>query len=321
MKIVVLDGYTLNPGDLSWDGLKSLGDCTIYERTPPEKVVARAQDAQIVLTNKAVLDRAAIERLPNLQYIGVIATGYNIVDVDAASEREIPVTNVPTYGTHSVAQMVFALLLELTQRVGHHAHTVREGRWSSSEDFCYWDYRLVELHGLTMGIVGFGRIGRAVSRIALGFGMKVLIYDIYIVRPEVADVEFVDLDTLFTRSDVVTLHCPLTPETDGLVDAERLAQMKPSAFLINTSRGAVVNERDLVEALEAGGIAGAGLDVLAAEPAERDSPLLSAPNCLVTPHIAWATRAARARLMKAVVQNVSAFLRGSPQNVVNSFAI
>lgn len=321
MKIVVLDGYTLNPGDLSWDGLKSLGDCTIYDRTPPEEVVARAQDAQIVLTNKAVLDRDAIERLPNLQYIGVIATGYNIVDVDAASEREIPVTNVPTYGTHSVAQMVFALLLELTQRVGHHARTVREGRWSSSEDFCYWDHPLVELHGLTMGIVGFGRIGRAVSGIALGFGMKVLIYDIYIVRPEVADVEFVDLDTLFTQSDVVTLHCPLTPETDGLVDAERLAQMKPSAFLINTSRGAIVNERDLVDALEAGGIAGAGLDVLAAEPAEPDNPLLSAPNCFVTPHIAWATRAARARLMTAVVQNVSAFLRGSPQNVVNSFAM
>jgi len=321
MKIVVLDGYTLNPGDLSWDELKSLGDCTIYDRTPPEEVVARAQDAQIVLTNKAVLDRDAIGRLPNLQYIGVIATGYNIVDVDAASEREIPVTNVPIYGTHSVAQMVFALLLELTQRVGHHARTVREGRWSSSEDFCYWDYPLVELHGLTMGIVGFGRIGRAVSVIARGFGMKVLIYDVYVVRPEVADVEFVDLDTLFTRSDVVTLHCPLTPETEGLVDAERLAQMKPSAFLINTSRGAVVNERDLAEALEAGGIAGAGLDVLAVEPPDPGSPLLSAPNCLVTPHIAWATRSARARLMTAVVQNVRAFLGGSPQNVVNSFAI
>ncbi len=321
MKIVVLDGHTLNPGDLSWDELESLGDCAIYDRTPPQEVVARAQEAQAVLTNKAVLDRDAIERLSDLEYIGVLATGYNVVDVAAASERKIVVTNVPTYGTHSVAQMVFALLLELTQRVGHHARTVREGRWTSSPDFCYWDYPLVELHGLTIGIVGFGRIGRAVSEIALGFGMKVLVYDVFVLHPPVPNVEFVDLDTLFAQSDVVTLHCPLTPDTEGLIDAERLAQMKASAFLINTSRGAIVKERDVAEALEAGRIAGAGLDVLAVEPPRADSPLLTARNCLITPHIAWATRAARARLIKAAVDNLRAFLKGRPQNVVNRFAV
>ncbi len=318
MRIVVLDGHTLNPGDLDWDELESLGECEIYDRTAPDDVVNRARHAEIVLTNKTVLDASVIERLPELRYIGVMATGYNVVDIEAAAGKQIPVTNVPTYGTQSVAQMVFALLLELTQHVGHHAHTVREGKWAACEDFCYWDYPLVELAGLTIGLVGFGRIGRAVAAIARAFGMKVLVNDILVVRPEDADVEFVGLDALFAQSDVVSLHCPLTPETDGMVAAPRLGQMKRSAFLINTSRGPVVNDRDLADALNSGRIAGAGVDVLSVEPPGPDNPLLSARNCFITPHIAWATRAARVRLMRAVVDNLKAFLSGRPQNVVNT---
>lgn len=321
MKIVVLDGYTLNPGDLSWDELAALGECVVYDRTPQEEIVKRARDAEIVLTNKAVLDSRVIERLPNLKYVGVTATGYNVVDVEAAAQRMIPVTNVPTYGTRSVAQMVFALLLELTQHAGHHAQTVRDGKWTTSEDFCYWDYPLVELDGLTLGIVGFGRIGRTVGEIARSFGMRVLVNDVFLLPPDARGVEFVDLDTLFSDSDVVSLHCPLTPDTEALVDAERLAEMKESAFLINTSRGGIINEGDLADALNSGRIAGAGLDVLSVEPPGPDNPLLTARNCLITPHIAWATRAARIRLMNAAVDNVRAFLKGRPQNVVNAFSM
>jgi len=317
MKIVILDGYTLNPGDLSWDELLALGECDIYDRTPPELILARAQDAEITLTNKVVLDRAIIEALPRLKYVGLLSTGTNVVDLAAAAEKNIPVTNVPAYATPSVAQMVFALLLELTQRVGHHSRTVREGRWAASEDFCYWDYPLVELHGLTMGIVGFGSIGSAVARIAQGFGMKVVAYDVEAEKLTGSAVEFLDLDALFTVSDVVSLNCPLTPETEGLANAERLSRMKKTAFLINTSRGPVVNDHDLADALNSGGLAGAGLDVLSVEPPAPDNPLLKARNCLITPHIAWATRDARARLMRTVVQNLKAFLAGSPQNVVN----
>jgi glycerate dehydrogenase len=305
----------MNPGDLGWEGLEGLGECAVHERTPPERVVERAAGAEVVLTNKVVLDGAVMARLPALKYIGVLATGYNVVDTAAARERGIVVTNVPAYSTRSVAQLVMALVLELAHHVGHHARTVREGRWTASKDFAYWDYPLVELEGLVMGIVGFGQTGRAVADLARAFGMRVLVHT----RTPTAgpSVEFVDLETLLRRSDVVSLHCPLTPETEGLVNAGRLALMKPTAFLINTSRGPVVNERDLADALNSGRIAGAGLDVLSTEPPKADNPLLGAKNCFITPHFAWATRAARERLMKTVVANVRGFLAGRPQNVVN----
>ena len=319
MRIVVLDGHTLNPGDLSWAELESLGDCAIHERSSPEQVVTRAAAAEIVLINKVELPETTLAELPRLRYVGVTATGYNVVDTAAARRRGIAVTNVPTYGTPSVAQMVFAHVLNLTQRVAHHAETVRRGRWCECEDFSYWDYPLIELDGLTMGIVGFGRIGQAVAKLALAFGMNVLACD---VRSEAAasapaGVEFTDLDDLFARGDVVSLHCPLTDRTRHLVDARRLAMMKPGAILINTARGPLVDADALAEALDAGRIAGAGLDVLAVEPPRPDNPLPAAKNCFVTPHIAWATRSARQRLMAAVVANVRAFLEGRPVNVVN----
>lgn len=317
MHIVVLDGYTLNPADLSWDELKGLGTCAIFDRSRPEEVVPRALDAEVVLVNKVVLARELIRQLPKLRYIGVLATGHNVVDSQAARERGIPVTNVPTYGTQSVAQMVFAHLLNLTQHVGHHGRTVAEGRWTACEDFCYWDYPLVELAGLTMGVVGFGRIGRATARLAVAFGMEVLACDPVLPAAVPEGVEIVELDAIFRLSDVVSLHCPLTPETQQLVDRRRLALMKTSAFLINTSRGPLVDEQALAAALGSGGIAGAGLDVLSVEPPPPDNPLLRAENCFVTPHIAWATRAARERLLRTVVENLSAFLEGRPQNVVN----
>jgi glycerate dehydrogenase len=307
----------LNPGDLSWDGLKSLGDCEIYDRTPPNEVVKRAADSEMVLTNKTVLTREQINRLPKLNYIGVMATGYNIVDVTAARERGVPVTNVPTYGTRSVAQMTFALLLELTQHVGHHAQTVGEGRWTRSPDFCYWDYPLMELDGLTIGIVGFGRIGRTVADLAVAFGMKVLAHSRTVPQEKSQNVDFVDLARLFQTSDVVSLHCPLTTETKHLVNAERLSSMKPTAFLLNTSRGPLIDEPALAKALNSDQIAGAAVDVLEAEPPRAGNPLFTAKNCLITPHIAWATRSARARLMATAIANAKAFLEGKPQNVVN----
>ena len=315
MKIVVLDGYTLNPGDLCWDELKSLGPCEIFDRTSPSEVFSRAGGAEIVLTNKTELPRAQIERLSNLKYIGVLATGTNIVDLAAARERNVPVTNVPAYGTKSVAQTTLALLLELAHHAGHHAQTVREGRWSRSPDWCYWDRPLIELDGLIMGIVGFGRIGRAVAEMATAFGMRVIAFSS---SPKSAPgVRFVDLKTLFRESDVISLHCPLTPQTKNLVNAERLSWMKPTAFLLNTSRGPLVDETALAEALNSGRIAGAGLDVLSSEPPPESNPMLSARNCYITPHLAWATRAARSRLMKIAVENVRAFVTGKPQNVVN----
>ncbi len=317
MNIVVLDGHTLNPGDLAWDELKALGSCQIYDRTPAGQVVARARDADAVLTNKTVLDKETISRLQKLRYIGVLATGYNVVDIQAARERGIPVTNIPTYGTASVAQMAFALLLELTQHVAHHAATVREGRWCRSEDFCYWDFPLIELNGLTLGIVGYGRIGRETGKIARAFGMKTLAHDVFAKGEECREAELVSLDELFRRSDVVSLHCPLTAENKGMVNASRLALMKSTAFLINTSRGPLVEESALADALNSGRIAGAGLDVLTVEPPRPDNPLLKAKNCLITPHISWATRSARARLMKCAVENVRAYLAGEKQNVVN----
>lgn len=318
MHIVVLDGYTLNPGDLSWGELERLGTCEVFDRSRTAEVVPRAREAQIVLTNKVVLSREVIGQLPRLSYVGVLATGYNIVDVDAARERGIPVTNVPTYGTQSVAQMVFSHLLNLSQHVGHHAGTVAEGRWTACPDFCYWDYPLVELAGLTMGIVGLGRIGRVTAQLAIAFGMKVLACDAVPPTHVPEGVQIVELDALFRLSDVVSLHCPLTPETQQLVDRRRLALMRPSAFLINTSRGPLVDDQALADALNSGRIAGAGLDVLSTEPPPPDNPLLHAKNCFITPHIAWATKAARERLLRTVVDNVQAFLDGRPRNVVNS---
>jgi glycerate dehydrogenase len=317
MNIVVLDGHTLNPGDLAWDELHTLGQLHVHARTQPADVVARALDAEVLLTNKVVLDRQAITALPKLRYIGVLATGFNVVDTVAARERSIPVTNVPGYSTRSVAQVVFALLLELTHHVGHHAQTVRAGRWSRSEDFCYWDTPLIELDGLTLGIVGFGQIGREVARIAQAFGLRVLIHS----RTRPAELppgaEWVSLPELLARADVVSLHCPLTPDTRHLINQERLALMKPAAFLLNTGRGPLVDEAALADALNAGRLAGAGLDVLSVEPPPPTNPLLSAKNCLITPHIAWASKAARQRLMQITAANLRAFLAGQPQNVVN----
>jgi glycerate dehydrogenase len=314
MPIIVVDGATLNPGDLSWEPLGAFGSYQVHPHSTPAETLDRCRDAEAVITNKVVFDRAVIAALPRLKYIGVTATGYNIVDVAAAAERGIVVTNVPTYGTASVAQMVFALLLELTQHVGHHAATVRAGRWSQSDNFCYWDYPLIELAGLTMGIVGCGRIGQATARLADAFGMKIIGYDTVpftsgLIAP-------VTLDELLARSDVVSVHCPLTPATEGLINAARLSLMKPSAVLINTSRGPLVNERDLADALNASRIAGAGVDVLSTEPPKPDNPLLTAKNCIVTPHIAWATRSARQRLLQTSIDNLAAFIAGKPQNVV-----
>ena len=318
MQIVVLDGYTLNPGDLNWDGLKQLGSCVIHDRTPANQIIERASEAEIVLTNKTVLSRETILALPKLKYIGVLATGYNVVDIAAAKERGIPVTNIPDYGTHSVAQFTFALLLELAHRVGHHAQTVRDGRWVRSADFCYWDHPLIELHGLTLGVIGFGKIGRAVAKLGDAFGMKVLVHN----RSEPKDFppqfELSALDGLLARSDVVSLHCPLTADNKRFINAQRLGLMKPSAFLINTSRGPLLDERAVADALNSGKIAGAAVDVLSVEPPKADNPLFTAKNCFVTPHIAWATRAARARLMDIAVENIRAFLAGTPRNVVNS---
>ena len=317
VRIVVLDGHTLNPGDLSWDSLAALGDLEVYDRTSHEGICDRARNAQLVLTNKALLTQETIEALSELTYIGVMATGCNVVDLEAARRRSIAVTNVPEYGTSSVAQMVFAHILNLCQHVGEQAQSVSRGDWARSVDFCYWDLPLVEVAGLTLGIVGYGRIGRAVAQLGSAFGMRVLVNDVAMPTDLGSDVTSVDLDTLFHQSDVVSLHCPLTPQTENLVSRERLESMKPSAFLINTSRGPLVDERALVEALDRGLIAGAGLDVLAQEPPAADHCLFTARNCYITPHVAWATASARGRLMRIVVENVEAFLCGRPQNVVN----
>ncbi len=316
-RIVVLDGFTLNPGDLTWNDLEALGPCTVYDRTAPEDILSRSEGAEILLTNKTILSSDVIEHLPALKYIGVLATGYNVVDVEAADDRRIVVTNVPAYSTPSVAQLVFAHLLNLAHHVGHHAQTVRSGRWACSVDFCYWDTPLIELDSLTMGIIGFGRIGQNAAKLAQAFGMKVIAYDIVKPLSMPQGCRFVELDDVFRKSDVLTLHCPLTRQTEKIVNSRRLSLMKKTAFLINTGRGPLVDEQALADALNNGTIAGAGLDVLSSEPPKKDNPLLQAKNCFVTPHIAWATQAARRRLMNVVVDNVAAFLEGEPKNVVN----
>ncbi len=318
MEIVVLDGYTLNPGDLSWDELKTLGDCTIYDRTPAADVINRCASAEIVITNKTPLSRDTIQNLSRLKYIGVIATGYNIVDVEASRERGIPVSNIPTYGTKSVAQMAMALILELTQQVGYHAQTVREGRWSAAADWCYWDRPLIELDGLTLGLIGFGRIGQVTGQLASAFGMRILAHDPVVAVEMPEYVTMVEMDEIFRKSDIVSLHCPLTTENNQFINTEKLNLMKPGAFLINTSRGQLVNSEDLTLALNQDRIAGAGIDVLSLEPPPADNPLLSARNCILTPHISWATGAARRRLMKVAVQNLKSFIDGKPQNIVNA---
>lgn len=316
MKIVVLDGYAANPGDLRWDELQSMGECVIYDRTAPAEVLERSLGAEILLTNKTVITADHMAALPDLKYIGVLATGYNIVDVDAAKERGIVVTNIPAYSTDSVAQMVFAHILNITQQVQHHSEEVRKGRWSSSKDFCFWDTPLIELRGKKIGIVGLGHTGFTTARIAIGFGMQVCAYTSktnFQLPPEVRKME---LDELFRECDIISLHCPLTDSTRELVNAERLKIMKHTAILINTGRGPLINEQDLADALNNGEIYAAGLDVLSQEPPHADNPLLSARNCYITPHIAWASTAARERLMLIMLENIKAYLGGKTVNNV-----
>lgn len=318
VNIVVLDGYTLNPGDLDWTSLEKIGNVVVYDRTNADEIVARAVDAQIVLTNKTPMTRETISKLPNLQYIGVLATGFNIIDTEAAKERGIIVTNVPTYSTQSVAQLVFALLLELCHHVGLHSDAVHKGEWTRSIDFSFTKAPLIELAGKTIGLIGLGRIGKQTAQVAQAFGMRVLaVGSGRRTPPEVAGVEWVELDELMERSDVVSLHCPLTPATEKMINAEKIALMKKSAFLINTSRGPLIDEEALAHALNEGRIAGAAVDVLSTEPPTADNPLLSARNCVITPHIAWATKEARERLMEIAVSNVESFMKGKAVNIVN----
>jgi glycerate dehydrogenase len=318
MNIVVLDGYTLNPGDLRWAPLEKLGPTTVYDRTPKELILERASDGQAILVNKVPLDAETLRALPHLRYVGVLATGYDKIDVAVARELGITVTNVPTYGTDSVAQSAIALLLELCHRAGLHSEAVRSGAWSSSKDFCFWLSPLVELSGKTLGVVGFGRIGRRTAEIARAFGMRILASgELSANPPSSEDFRWATLDELLQTSDVVSLHCPLTPETQEMINSERIALMKSTAFLINTSRGGLIVDQDLADALNEDRLAGAGLDVLSIEPPPPQNPLLNAKNCIITPHIAWATREARQRLMAAVAENLAAFLQGHPQNAVN----
>ncbi len=317
MRIVILDAHTTNPGDLDWAPVAALGELVVHDRTPDDQIVARAAGAEAVLTNKTPLSAATLAALPGLRYAGVLATGVNVIDVAAARAAGITVTNVPAYSTPGVAQAAFALLLELTNQTGRLSRSVHEGRWQACDDFCYWEGELVELDGRTLGIVGYGDIGQRVARIAAALGMRVVAAS-RSRRPGTAEggVEFLDLDDLFRTADVVSLHCPLTPETTRLVNATRLAAMKPTAYLINTARGGLVDEQALADALAAGSIAGAGLDVLTSEPPRQGSPLLASPHCVITPHVAWATRKARARLIAAAAENLAAFLAGRPRNVV-----
>jgi glycerate dehydrogenase len=317
MKIVVLDGYTLNPGDLNWDGLKKLGELVVYERTPIDKVVERASGAEIIFTNKTPVSEDAINALPSLKFIGVLATGYNIVNTEAAKDKGIIVSNVPGYGTTSVVQLTFALLLELCLHVQRHSDSVIEGKWARSSDWCFWDYPLVELSGKTIGIIGFGRIGQQVGDIATAFGMKIIGNGrTQSDQAHRKNFRWASVPELLVQSDVVSIHCPLFSETRGLINKESLATMKSTAFLLNTSRGPIVVDEDLATALNNDVIAGAGIDVLSVEPPSASNPLFKAKNCIITPHIAWATKESRIRLMDAVVNNLSSFMNGSPVNVV-----
>ena len=323
MKIVVLDGYTLNPGDLSWAGLEKYGEVKVYDRTSydaagEELVIERARDAEIVFTNKTILSRRVLEKLPRLKYIGVLATGYDVVDVEAARELGITVTNVPTYGTQAVAQMAIALLLEMCNHVWLHNESVKKGEWASNPDWCYWKYPIIELAGKTMGIIGYGRIGQATGRIAQALGMKVLACDPRPIRElESETMRYVDLEELLAQSDVIVLHCALTEETRGIINRETIGKMKDGVLLVNNSRGQLIVEEDLAAALNSGKVAGAAVDVVAQEPIREDNPLLAAKNCIITPHISWASREARQRLLAIAVDNLACFLAGKPRNVVN----
>lgn len=314
MKITVLDGYTENPGDLSWDWLETLGDCTIYDRTPAELIADRCKGCDIIITNKTPLRKGLLENLTNLKYIGLLSTGFNIVDWEYCQEKNIPVCNIPSYSTNAVAQLVIALILEHTNAVALHSKSVHSGEWSACKDFCYWKTPLYELDGKTLGIIGFGKIGKAVAKIASAFGMNVLACTNH--PSPFENVEFCGRDELLERSDFVSLHCPLTPQTEKMVNADFLSKMKKNAILINTSRGQVIDEIALADALKNGIIAGAGLDVLETEPPKSDCPLLGLDNCYITPHIAWAGFETRERLMKICRENVEAFLGGNPINLV-----
>lgn len=317
MKIVILDGYTENPGDLSWEGFEALGGVTVYDRTPSEKIVERIGDADAVIVNKVPVSAETLAACPSIKYIGVLATGYNVVDVEEAKKCGIPVCNIPTYGTTAVAQMVFALLLEICHHVGAHSQAVKAGEWSRNEDWCFWNYPLIELAGKTMGIVGFGRIGQAAGRIAKTFGMKVLAFDNYPNEAGKEIAEYVSLDELYAKSDVISLHCPLFPSTEGMINKESIAKMKDGVILINTSRGPLVVEKDLAEAMQCGKVYAAGCDVVSTEPIQADNPLLGCYNTILTPHIAWAPKESRQRLMDIAVDNLKHFVDGTPQNVVN----
>ena len=320
MKLVVLDGYTENPGDLSWKGLEALGELTVYDRTSYTEsplIAQRIGDAEIVIMNKTPISRATIDACPNIRLIAVLATGYNVVDYKYAQEKGIPVVNVPTYGTASVSQYSIALLLEICHHIGHHSASVHAGNWASNPDWCYWDYPLIELEGKTIGIIGFGRIGQAEGRIARAMGMHVLAYDVYPNDAGRAIGAYVDLDTLLAQADVVSLHCNLTPENTGLINKENIAKMKDGAILINNARGQLIVEQDVADALNSGKLAAAGLDVVYTEPIRPDNPLLTAKNCIITPHISWAPKESRQRIMDATAENIRAFLAGTPQNVVN----
>ena len=317
MKIVVLDGFTLNPGDLSWSGLEALGSVTVYDRTVKEDIVSRIGDADAILTNKTPISAETLASCPSVKYIGVLATGYNVVDTLAAKERGIPVCNIPTYGTAAVGQFAIAMLLEICHHVAHHSDAVRAGRWSSNVDWCFWDYPLIELEGKTIGIIGFGRIGQRTGEIAKALGMRVLAYDAYQSDAGKAIASYVDLDTLLKESDVISLHCPLFPETKGIVNAASIAKMKDGVILLNNSRGPLIVEQDLAHALNSGKVFAAGLDVVSEEPIRADNPLLSAKNCIITPHISWAPKESRQRLMDAAVSNLATWSTGKAQNVVN----
>ncbi len=318
MKIVVLDGYTLNPGDLSWEGLEKLGELTVYDRTPAQKTIERVGDNSIVYTNKTVIDKEVLDACPGIEWIGVLATGYNVVDVEYASAKGIPVCNVPTYGTTAVAQMVFALLLELCHHVGDHDRSVKAGDWSKSIDFCYWNSPLVELVGKTMGIIGLGKIGQTTAKIAQAFGMDILAYDEYKnTSLQSRTLRYTRLKDLLAKSDVICLHCPLHASTEGMINKDTIASMKDGVMIINTSRGGLIVEEDLRDALNSGKVAGAACDVVSSEPIEKDNALLGAKNILITPHIAWAPKESRARLMAAAVSNLESYINGETSNAVN----
>lgn len=316
-RIVVLDGFTENPGDLSWSAFEDLGSLQVYDRTPPDQIVSRIGDADIVFTNKTPIDMETLDKCPNIHFIGVLATGYNVVDCDAARMKGILVANIPTYGTAAVSQFAFALLLEVCHHVGHHAKEVKNGRWTACPDFCFWDYPLIELAGKTIGIVGFGRIGQAVAKIAKAFDMDVLAFDSNKNEAGNALATYVELDEIYSKSDVISLHVPLFPSTTGMINQQSISKMKDGVIIINTSRGPLVNETDIITALNAEKIAVYATDVVSVEPIKADNPLLSSPNCIITPHIAWAPKESRQRLMDIAVNNLAQFLKGTPVNIVN----